>query len=112
LPPPFSSKLSRDNLPPEASAIIDSMPRTDVRIFPYNSDSIGTAFTRACKILGIAGLRFHDLRHEGVSRLFEIGKTIPQAAAVSGHRTWQSLKRYSHLRQTGDKYASWKWARL
>jgi integrase len=100
------------DLPPEASAIIESMPKSDARIFPYNSDSIGTAFTRACKILGIAGLRFHDLRHEGVSRLFEMGATIPQAAAVSGHRTWQSLKRYSHLRQSGDKYVTWQWTNM
>ncbi|MGA6995231.1 MAG: hypothetical protein WBZ22_03140 [Pseudolabrys sp.] len=49
-------------------------------------------------------LRFHDLRHEGISRLFEIGRTIPQAAAVSGHRSWTSLKRYTRIRQTGDKY--------
>jgi hypothetical protein len=28
---------------------------------------------------------------------------------VSGHRSWQSLKRYSHLRQSGDKYQNWKW---
>ena len=34
----------------EASAIIETMPKSDARIFPYNSDSIGTAFTRACKI--------------------------------------------------------------
>ena len=93
----------------EASAIIETMPKSDARIFPYNSDSIGTAFTRACKILGITGLRFHDLRHEGISLLFEKGATIPQAAAVSGHRTWASLKRYSHLRQSGDKYATWQW---
>ena len=39
-----------------------------------------------------------DLRHEGISRLFEMGKTIPQAAAVSGHRSWTSLKRYTHIR--------------
>ena len=37
------------------------------------------------------------------------GKTIPQAASVSGHRSWQNLKRYAHLRQTGDKYSEWKW---
>ncbi|MGA8419323.1 MAG: tyrosine-type recombinase/integrase, partial [Pseudolabrys sp.] len=54
-------------------------------------------------------LRFHDLRHEGISRLFEMGRTIPQAAAVSGHRSWTSLKRYTHIRQTGDKYKNWKW---
>jgi integrase len=99
------------DLPPEASAIINSMPKCDARIFPFVADSIGTSFARACKVLGIAGLRFHDLRHEGVSRLFEMGRTIPQAAAVSGHRTWASLKRYSHLRQAGDKYAGWQWSR-
>jgi integrase len=97
------------DLPPEAAAIIESMPKSDERIFPYVSESISTSFTRACKLLGITGLRFHDLRHEGVSRLFEMGATIPQAAAVSGHRTWQSLQRYSHLRQAGDKYAGWRW---
>jgi hypothetical protein len=54
-------------------------------------------------------LHFHDLRRDGVSRLFEMGKGIPQAASVSGHRSWQNLKRYTHLRHTGDKYADWKW---
>jgi integrase len=96
-------------LPPEALAIINSMPRDEERIFPYSTDAIGAAFTRACKILGIEDLRFHDLRHEGVSRLFEMGRTIPQAAVVSGHRSWTSLKRYTHIRQTGDKYVNWKW---
>ncbi len=96
-------------LPPEASAIIDSMPRTDARIFPYTVDAISAAFTRACQLLGIEDLHFHDLRHEGVSRLFEMGRSIPQAATVSGHRSWSSLQRYAHLRQTGDKFAGWKW---
>lgn len=54
-------------------------------------------------------LRRRDLRHEGVSRLFEMGMNIPHAAAVSGHRSWTSLKRYTHLRDHGDKYAGWKW---
>ena len=96
-------------LPPEALAIIKSMPKQDERIFPYSSDAISAAFTRACQFLEIKDLRFHDLRHEGISRLFEIGKTIPQAAAVSGHRSWTSLKRYTHIRHAGDKYKRWKW---
>src|SRR5262249_14571275 len=79
------------------------------RIFPYSTDAISAAFTRACKILGIEDLRFHDLRHEGISRLFEMGRTIPQVAAVSGHRSWTSLKRYTHIRQSKDKYDNWKW---
>lgn len=62
-----------------------------------------------CRFLEIEDLHFHDLRHEGISRLFEIGYTIPRAASVSGHRSWSSLQRYSHIRQTGDKYKGWKW---
>jgi integrase len=97
------------DLTPEAVAYINSMPKVDARIFPFTKAAVGAAFTRACKMLGIEDLRFHDLRHEGVSRLFEMGKTIPQVASVSGHRNWQNLQRYTHLRQTGDKYADWDW---
>ena len=97
------------DLPDQAMRIIESMPRTSDRIFPYTADAISAAFTRACNFLGIEDLHFHDLRHDGVSRLFELGWNIPHVAAVSGHRSWASLKRYTHLRQTGDKYADWKW---
>jgi len=99
----------RVDLPPEAEAIARAMPRTDARIFPYSTDAVGAAFTRACKLLQINDLRFHDLRHEGVSRLFEMGWTIPQVAQVSGHRSWQSLQRYTHLRASGDPWAGWPW---
>lgn len=96
-------------LPDPCCAIIDAMPKTSDRIFPYSADAVSAAFTRACKALGIEDLHFHDLRHEGTSRLFEMGRTIPQAASVTGHRSWSSLQRYAHLRQTGDKYAGWSW---
>ncbi len=100
------------DLPDPATDIILSMPRSEGAIFPYTTDAIGAAFTRACAFLGIEDLHFHDLRHDGVSRLFEMGLNIPHAAAVSGHRSWTSLKRYTHLRQAGDKYAGWKWISL
>ena len=96
-------------LPPEALAIIKSMPRAEPQILPYSTDAISASFTRACRFLAIEDLRFHDLRHEGISRLFEMGRTIPQVAAVSGHRSWNSLKRYTHIRQSKDKYENWKW---
>lgn len=105
----------RCNLPPEALAILKGLPArsSQPRFFPHNPQSISTAFTRACKLLQIEDLVFHDLRHDGISRLFEIGNTIPEVAAVSGHRQWKSLQRYTHLDQTGDKYADWPWkARL
>jgi integrase len=97
------------DLPQPAMNIALAMPKKKLMVFPYHSDTISAAFTRACKVLEIEDLRFHDLRHEGVTRLFEIGETIPQVAAVSGHRSWSSLQRYTHIKQTGDKYEGWNW---
>jgi integrase len=71
--------------------------KTKGRIFPYNPRSIGTAFRRACQELEIEDLHFHDLRHEGTSRLFEAGLQIEQVALVTGHKDWKMLKRYTHL---------------
>jgi integrase len=67
-------------LVPEAAAIIEMMPQRSERIFPYTTDAISEAFTRAWKVLAIDDLHFHDLRHEGISRLFEMGWTIPEVA--------------------------------
>ncbi len=68
------------------------------RIFPYNHRSAGTNFTRACQALKIEDLHFHDLRHEGTSRLFEAGFSIQQVALVTGHKDWKMLRRYTHLK--------------
>lgn len=97
------------DLPSPAARIVDALPRGKGAIFPFNHRSISGSFTKACKFLEIDDLVFHDLRHEGTSRLFELGLNIPHAAAVTGHRSWTSLKRYTHIRQTGDKWAGWKW---
>ncbi|HEX9470146.1 MAG TPA: tyrosine-type recombinase/integrase, partial [Bradyrhizobium sp.] len=85
------------DLPAQALQIILSMPKTCDEIFPFSTDAVGAAFTRAGQFLEIDDLHFHDLRHDGVSRLFEIGLNIPRVASVSGHRSWTSLKRYTHL---------------
>ena len=108
------------DLPEPALRIIKAMPRAGKVIFPYTTDAIGANFTRANVTLGIntegmpddEKLKFHDLRHDGISRLFELGMNIPHAAAVSGHRSWTSLKRYTHVRQSGDKYADWPWLEI
>ncbi len=68
------------------------------RCFPYNGRSVGTNFRRTCQDLGIEDLHFHDLRHEGTSRLFEAGLTIEQVPLVTGHKDWKMLKRYTQLR--------------
>lgn len=67
------------------------------RIFPYNGRSVGAAFRRACRQLGIEDLHFHDLRHEATSRLFEAEYKIPEVSLVTGHKDWKMLKRYTHI---------------
>lgn len=69
-------------------------------VFPIGQMSVVHAFAHACKKADITGLRFHDLRHEATSRLFERGFGIQQVAAITGHKTLQMLKRYTHLRAT------------
>ena len=97
------------HLPDEAWTVLQSMPRECREIFPYNSGSISRAFADACSMCGIADLHFHDLRHDGVSRLFEMDWDIPRVSSVSGHRDWNSLRRYTHLRGRGDPYEAWPW---
>lgn len=56
------------------------------------------AWETARDAAGLNGLRFHDLRHEAVSRFVESGLRDQEVAAISGHKTMQMLKRYTHLR--------------
>ena len=56
------------------------------------------AWRRALKRAKINGLRFHDLRHEAVSRMVEAGLGDQEVAAISGHKSMQMLRRYTHLR--------------
>lgn len=81
----------------DAAKIIERQEREGALIFPYKADSVGAAFRRACIRLQINDLHFHDLRHEGTSRLFERGYQIHEVALVTGHRDWKSLKRYTQL---------------
>ena len=47
---------------------------------------------------GVQDMMLHDLRHEGISRLFEFGFAIQAVALVSGHTNWRTLARYTHLK--------------
>lgn len=94
---------------PQAFAIANAMPRINDRVFPFNPDSISTAFTRACAELGIEDLHFHDLRHDGISWMSERNIGLAIVKAHSGHRTLASLDRYNNIKRVGDKYADWKW---
>lgn len=85
-------------VPPAAAAIINALPKIDARILPYKSESVSASFQRACERLKIEDLHFHDLRHEGICRLFERGLAIQEVALISGHQSWNMLRRYTHLK--------------
>src|SRR5699024_8434236 len=58
----------------------------------------GPGWRRVKHNAGITNLRFHDLRHEAVSRFVESGLGDQEVATISGHKSMQMLKRYTHLR--------------
>lgn len=101
------TKNGHDRLVPlsrRALSAIQSQPRSiDGRVFTVKPGSITSVFrdalARAQKASGqLDGLRFHDLRHEAVSRLLERGLNPIEVGMVSGHRTMSMLQRYAHLR--------------
>lgn len=86
-------------LSPRAVTLLQGLPRRiDGQVFGIAADSVTQAFKRACRRAGINGLRWHDLRREGITRLFEKGWTIPDVACVSGHKTWSQLARYTAIK--------------
>ena len=69
-------------------------------VFPgLTTEAIKRAFVRACDRAGLVDFHFHDLRHEATSRLFEKGLNPMEVASITGHKTLQMLKRYTHLKK-------------
>ncbi len=83
----------------KAMQVLESLPRQiNGKVWSMRDMSISHAFVRVCKRADIKGLCFHDLRHEATSRLFEKGLNPMEVSAITGHKTLQMLKRYTHLR--------------
>lgn len=59
-----------------------------------------SSWQRLIKSSGISNLHFHDLRHEAISRLFEKGLNPIEVSAISGHKSMQVLKRYTHIKSS------------
>ena len=66
--------------------------------FPVNANAFRLAWERLRKRADLCDLRFHDLRHEAISRFFEMGLSIPEVALISGHKDAKMLFRYTHLK--------------
>lgn len=67
------------------------------RVFPMAPGSLEQAWYRLLLRADVGGLRFHDLRHEAVSRLFERGLNVIEVSSISGHKELRMLRRYTHL---------------
>ena len=91
----FHAALNHPVRPFDTDLIFFGEPGRDGIRRPYE---FRPAWVRTLKRAGIKGLRFHDLRHEAVSRLVEAGLGDQEVAAISGHKSMQMLKRYTHLR--------------
>ncbi|CDL79824.1 Phage integrase (fragment) [Xenorhabdus cabanillasii JM26] len=75
----------------DAWEIVQRQPKKSELIFPYNPKSVSAGFQIVRNDLGIQDLRYHDLRREGASRLFEAGFSIEEVAQVTGHRSLNVL---------------------
>ena len=101
---PITKNGEQRTVPLSKKAIetLRNIPRkiNDSRVFWtwLRADSFENAWRRMLSKTAIQDLRFHDLRHEACSRFFERGFNIMETAHISGHKTLQQLKRYTHLK--------------
>ena len=79
-----------------ALLVLGEFKREDKSVFGMSSNAIRLAWGKYRRSHEIDAVRFHDLRHEAISRLFERGLTTPEVALLSGHKTVSQLFRYAH----------------
>jgi Phage integrase family len=79
-----------------AVKLLATLPRSTRRVLPMSANAFRLAWERVRRRTGLKDLDFHDLRHEALSRFFEVGLTMPEVASISGDRDPRMLFRYSH----------------
>jgi integrase len=80
----------------DAIAVLEKLCRVQGRLFPLQANAFRLAWIRLRNRAGLNDLRFHDLRHEAISRFFDMGLNAHEVALISGHRDMRMLFRYSH----------------
>ena len=104
--PAVKAKTNRErNIPltPKAKRIIaDLAVNNDNQelVFDVTGNAVRCAFEHLREMAGMPHLRFHDFRHEAVSRFYDMGLTTPEVMAISGHRSVNMVERYSHASTT------------
>ena len=80
----------------KAVSILVKVDQSTDMVFPTTATALRQSWVRLTKRAALSDLRFHDLRHEAISRFFELGLTVPEVASISGHRDIRMLMRYAH----------------
>jgi integrase len=75
-----------------------SILKESILPFPVSPNAVRLCWNRMIKRSGIQDLHFHDLRHEAISRFFEMGLSVPEVSLISGHKDIRQLMRYVHLK--------------
>ncbi len=91
----FKAAMANPARPTDCNLVFFGEPGKDNKRRPYTFTKIWRTLV---KKLELPDFRFHDLRHEAVSRLVEAGLSDQEVSAISGHKSMQMLKRYTHLR--------------
>ena len=96
------TKNGHDRIIPLSSLALDSinyliMHAQTPMLLGYDKEWLTRKFISHCKSIGIENFRLHDLRHEGISKLFEKGLNVMEVSSISGHKDLSMLKRYTHI---------------
>lgn len=91
----FRFALNNPARPDSTELVFFGEPGKDGKRRSYNFNK---AWGDIKKAVGVSDFKFHDLRHEAVSRLVEAGLSDQEVASISGHKSMQMLRRYTHLR--------------
>lgn len=92
-----NKKARKVPLSSRAVDLLEALPRhISGRVIPLEKQTLASAFRTAAKRAGAVDYRWHDVRHEALSRLAEKGLSVAELATMSGHKTWKLLERYVH----------------
>lgn len=96
-----NTKNGSDRVIPLSKEAVHTLTMVDgssEQVFPISGNAIRLSWDRIVKKAEINDLRFHDLRHEAISRFFEMGMSIAEVQLISGHKDIRQLFRYTHIR--------------
>ncbi len=87
-------------MPEKALKILEELKVKDGKVIELSKGAARNGFDKARKKAGLETLRFHDLRHIAISRMWRSGMNALEISACSGHKDIKMLMRYSHFQLT------------